>query len=169
MDSIKKIVMEDGRMAEQRTVVDANGDKHIELWAEEPKALKLEKRIIEKHATIVSERKIEMVDCDGQITEVKVESIDPKSNMELVHHIGLATDENSSKYVTKEDLVAALVAANEASNQNMGMLSEVAPMMSAQSVVQQNVEDAGVGMWDKVLMALVGITGLACVYVYFIM
>jgi len=169
MDKIEKITMEDGRIAERRVSIDKNGDKHIELWAEEPKALKLESRVVEKHATVVSERKIEMVNSDGDIVNVKVESIDPQSNMELVQHLGVATDQNASKYVTKDDLVAALVAVNEVQGQSMGMLSAPAPVMSAQSVVQQNVEGAGMGMTDKVLLALAGIAAVACGYVLFIM
>jgi lysozyme family protein len=178
MKNVEKIMMEDGRMAERRVTLDDNGDTHIELWAEEPRNLKLESRIVEKHATIVSERKIEMVDEDGQIVNVKVESVDPKSRMELVQHIGLATDANVSKYATKEELKEVVVAA-VSEIQAQGMNQNVAaqtiapfpphPFMNAQSVVATNVESKSLGTMDMVLMGVVGIAGIVLAYTWFLM
>ena len=167
-------MMEDGRMAERRCTIDDNGDKHIELWAEEPRNLKLESRIVEKHATIVSERKIEMVNEDGEIIDVKIESVDPKSRMELVQHIGLATDKNVSKYATKEELKEVVVAAvSEVQAQGVDA-QQIAPFppqpfMNAQSVVATNVEDKKWSLMDQVLMGVVAIAAIALAYSWFIM
>jgi hypothetical protein len=174
MKEIDKIMMEDGRMAERRVTMDANGDKHIELWAEEPRNLKLESRIVEKHATIVSERKIEMVNEDGEIVDVKVESVDPQSRMELVQHIGVATDSNVSKYATKDELKNVVVAAvSEIQAQNVSM-QQIAPFppkpfMNAQSVVATNVENKGWATADMILMGVVAIAALALGYTWFLM
>lgn len=171
-------MMEDGRMAERRVTIDDNGDKHIELWAEEPRNLKLESRIVEKHATIVSERKIEMVNDEGEIVNVKVESVDPKSRMELVQHIGLATDQNVSKYATKDELKDVVVAAvSEINAQSMNMnvdAQQIAPFppqpfMNAQSVVASNVENKSWGTMDMVLMGVVAVAAIALAYTWFLM
>jgi hypothetical protein len=176
MKNVEKIMMEDGRMAERRVTVDGNGDKHIELWAEEPRNLKLESRIVEKHATIVSERKIEMVNEDGEIVNVKVESVDPKSRMELVQHIGLATDKNVSKYATKDELKEVVVAAvSEIQAQSMNVdAQQIAPFppqpfMNAQSVVASNVENKSWGTMDMVLMGVVAVAAIALAYTWFLM
>lgn len=174
MNNVEKIMMEDGRMAERRTIVDENGDKHIELWVEEPRNLKLESCIHEKHATIVSERKIEMVNEDGEITDVKIESVDPQSNMKLVKHLGVATDKNVSKYATKDELKEVVVAAvSEIQSQNMNVEAQQAaplppPFMNAQSVVANNIEENKWGTMDKVLMGVVGIAGIVLAYSWFI-
>lgn len=169
-------MMEDGRMAERRVSIDDNGDKHIELWAEEPRSLKLESCIHEKHATIVSERKIEMVNEDGEITDVKIESVDPKSNMQIVQHLGLATDKNVSKYATKEELKEVVIAAvSEIQAQSMNVdAQQIAPFppqpfLNAQSIVANNVESNSWGMMDKVLMGVVGIAGVVLAYTWFLM
>lgn len=178
MNNVEKIRMEDGRMAERRVTLDDNGDKHIELWAEEPRNFKLESRIVEKHETIVSERKIEMVDENGQIVNVKVESIDPKSRMELVQHIGLATDANSSRYATKEELKEVVVAAvseiqAQCMNQNVAAQTislPQHPFMNAQSVVANNVKnDKSWGTTDMMLMGVVSIAAIALAYTWFLM
>ena len=171
MKNVEKIMMEDGRMAERRVTVDDNGDKHIELWSEEPRNLKLESRIVEKHATIVSERKIEMVNDEGEIVNVKVESVDPKSRMELVQHIGLATDKNVSKYATKEELKEVVIAAvSEIQAQGTIAPFPPQPFMNAQSVVASNVErNSGWSTMDMALAGVVAVAAAALVYVWVFM
>lgn len=168
---IEKIRLEDGRMAERHVTVDENGDKHIELWAEEPRDLKLTERVTEKHAQIISERKVEKIGEDGEIYDVKVESVDPKRNMELVSHIGLAANYKPSKYPTKDELKEAVVAAvSEMQAQTMVAQEVVDAPISAQSIIKSNVEASEGSMTntEKLWMGAIVVGALLLAYQYFI-
>lgn len=95
----------DGRAAERHTCFNDDGDKIVEIFAEEERPLKLEKRIIQKHKNVIAEERTEYIK-DGEIIEVEVKSINPPVQMQLREHIGVADHSKlfSGEYVTKQEL-----------------------------------------------------------------
>lgn len=169
MEVIEKIMTEDGRWAERRIFTEENGDKLVELWAEEPRDLKLENRVVEKHSTItvISERKTEKVNAEGEIYDVKIESINPKEDIRLVEHIGLATKENTSKFATKEELKEVVIAAiSEVKSQQIAPFpNKNLGQLKAQSVIATRVEeDKTWTLLDKVLAGVCVIAAATIAY-----
>lgn len=170
MDNSKKVerfTLEDGRIAERHISHDASGGKVIEVFAEEKRNLKLEKRITEKRKEILAEQKVETI-VDGQIVDVKINSIDGHTKMQLREHIGIADNAelHSLGYVSKKeigpvvvDAVVAGISALLERQQEMNEVKEVKktpllrfsapepqktqvpPALKAQNVVEQNVEN----------------------------
>jgi hypothetical protein len=125
MDDFKteKWTLGDGRRAERR-VTEQNSDdgqteRIVELHVEDERPLKLQQRVVEKSKPIVYERKIETIDPHtGSVVDQKVESMEPRVQMQLVEHIASANSvtaqsiqEDCECHVTREEMVDAIVAA----------------------------------------------------------
>lgn len=133
LHKIEKWTLEDGRRAE-RHVKDSGEERVIELHVEDERPLRLQQRIVEKTKPFVYEREIEVVDKSGNVVEKKVESVEPKVQMQLVEHLGVAGDTFSAQsvkeedcdcHVTKEEMVDTIISAIKASRQ---MDAQVAAM-----------------------------------------
>jgi hypothetical protein len=133
LHKIEKWTLEDGRRAE-RHVKDSGEERVIELHVEDERPLRLQQRIVEKTKPFVYEREIEVVDKSGNVVEKKVESVEPKVQMQLVEHLGVASDqvvsaqstkEDCDCHVTKEEMVDTIISAIKASRQ---MDNQVAAM-----------------------------------------
>lgn len=99
---VEQICTENGLQGEKVTY--ANGSEIVtEFYIEDPRPKPLKKRVTETKKEIVAERKIESFEKD-QLVEMKVESLEPKVQPQLVEHKRYATEESSSDYVTKEEL-----------------------------------------------------------------
>lgn len=129
MDDFKteKWTLNDGRRAERR-VTEQNCDngqteRVVELHVEDERPLKLQQRVVEKSKPIVYERKIETIDPHtGSVVDQKVESMEPRVQMQLVEHIASASasansvtaqsvQEDCDCHVTREEMVDAIVTA----------------------------------------------------------
>lgn len=101
---VEKFSLEDGRIAERHISTNEHGEKVIEVYVEEKRPLKLEKRVTEKRKEVLAEQRIETV-VDGNVVDVKVNSIEPQVNMQLREHIAVADDTlHASNYVSKKEL-----------------------------------------------------------------
>ncbi len=140
----------DGRVAERHTSFNENGDKIVEIFAEDKRPLHLEKRIVQKHKNIVSEERTEYVK-NGEIVEVEVKAVDSGAKMQLREHIGVADHASvaDGHYVTKHDVAEAVVAGIttlmdsmevEALKDRAGH-SVQSPTMSALQMTEQHIEE----------------------------
>lgn len=124
---IEKWTLDDGRRAERRvtenTSENGQSERVVELHVEDERPLKLQQRVIEKSKPIVYERKVETLDTKtGNVVEQRVESIEPKVQMQLVEHIACANsvsaqsvkDDDCDCHVTKEEMIDTIVAAMKA-------------------------------------------------------
>ena len=71
MDNLPKIerfTLEDGRIAERHTTTNEAGETVVEVFVEEKKPLKLEKRVTEKRKDILAEKIVETIK-DGEVVE----------------------------------------------------------------------------------------------------
>lgn len=179
MDTSKKVerfTLEDGRIAERHISHNEAGEKVIEVFVEERKPLKLEKRITEKRKEILAEQKVETIK-DGEIVDVKLNTVDGHTKLQLREHIGTADNAelHSLGYVSKKELgpvVADAVVAGisalmekQAEQKRSPLFSwpasaqsaapAVQPALKAQTVVEQNVEQKKKG--DVIAMIVMSV------------
>lgn len=137
---VERIHLEDGRAAERHVSVNEAGEKVTEIYVEEQRPFKLEKRITEKRKDILAEQKVEKIQ-DGQIVEVQLSSVDPNVKLQLRDHI--ATAENaelrSLNYASKKDVADAVVAGVSALLEQQNYQRQQ-PVLSAQSLIEERVE-----------------------------
>lgn len=178
--NVEKWTLEDGRKAEKRIheVVDhANmtAEKVVELHMEDERPLKLKQRVIEKSKPVIFERKIETVDSNGNVVDVKVESAEPRVPMQLVEHIAVAGSVSAhggckkachSKGLTKEDLAEAIAVAIEKSRpkdepriNSLGLADQIAEKVNASDE----------GTTNKVLIAIIIALTVGLGYLLFVM
>jgi len=102
---VESLTLGDGRQAERHVSHNDDGHEVIEVFAEEARPLKLEKRIVRKHKKIVAEERHETVR-DGEVVEVEVLSLEPKQPMQVVEHLGVADHAKvvDGDYVRKEEV-----------------------------------------------------------------
>lgn len=147
---VEHMILPDGRRAERHVSYDADGNEVVEVFAEEKRPVKLEKRITRKHKDIVAEEITEMVK-DGEIAHREVRSLEPQNPLQIVERIGVA---NHSKvvdgdYVRKDEVgkivsdavVEGVSALMESMNQPIMENNSHEPLFNAQSQVEMNVEE----------------------------
>lgn len=160
----RKIYMNDGRQAEERSYIDEDGRKVTEIWTEEPKnpvPLRLAERVTEKKTEVITERIIDKVDlATGDIIERKVESIEPTVKLELREHIGLAA---ANQFITKGEAEAIAAQAMKT------VKAQNAPKFSARNFVEARVKAQRVSsnMIDLILMGVIVIGAGVAVYKLF--
>ncbi len=151
---VEDITLSDGRRAERHTTLDADGNEIVEIFAEEKRPVKLEKRITRKHKNIVAEEIVEMVK-DGEISHREVRNLEPKMPLQIVERIGIADHAKvvDGDYMRKDEvgkLVSdAVVDGVTALMENMDRpithqqptVVHSEPLFRAQSQLTQNVEE----------------------------
>jgi|APGre2960657373_1045057.scaffolds.fasta_scaffold00820_13 hypothetical protein len=178
--NVEKWILEDGRKAEKRIeeVFDhtsMTSEKVVELHMEDERPLKLKQRVIEKSKPVIFERKVETVDNNGNVVDVKIESAEPRVPMQLVEHIAVASGVSAQsnckktchpKGLTKEDLAEAIAAAIERSKPNekahinsLGLADQIAEKVNSN-------ED---GTINKVLIAIIVALTIGLGYLLFVM
>lgn len=135
---IERFTTEDGRLAERHISTNEAGDIVEELYIEDRRPLRLEKRVIKKHKEILAEQTVETIK-DGEVVDVQVQSIDANPKMKLVDHIAKAEKTiNSNEFVAKKDIGPivsdAVVAGVSAVLQSNLVAQAVEPQVSSQSV-----------------------------------
>ena len=153
---VQMLTLEDGRRAERHVSRDEDGNEVVEIFAEEQRPLKLEKRIVKEHKKIVAKETHETVR-DGEVTEVEVRSLEPNVPMQVRERIGVANHAKvvDGDYVRKEE-VSQLIADGVCAGVEAMMANvepdeeyydepvepepvEPQPVFKAQSIVEQNV------------------------------
>ena len=150
---VEELVLGDGRRAERHTSTDEAGNEVVELFAEEKRPLKLEKRIARKMKNIVAEETVETIK-DGEVAHREVKSLEPKTPMQVVERIGVADHGKivDGDYVRKDEIgklvsdavvdgVSALMESKAFTYQPEASVPSPTPIFRAQSEVAQNVEE----------------------------
>jgi len=204
MDDFKteKWTLDDGRRAERRVTENAseNGqsERVVELHVEDERPLRLQQRVVEKSKPIVYERKVETLDpMTGNVVEQRVESIEPKVQMQLVEHIAsaksvsaLSVQDDCDCHVTKDEMVETIVAAIKATRETAPIrevVREAAPTIHAQSMpspgslagrlnslgladeIASRVDSGEMSMMDKVLLGVIAAQVIGLGYIIFFM
>lgn len=121
---VQMVTLEDGRHAEHHVTHDENGNEVVEIFAEEKRPLKLEKRIVREHKKVVARETHETIR-DGEVVHHEVQSGEPDVPLQVRERIGVADHAKilDGDYVRKDEigqLVAdGVVAGVEALMENM--------------------------------------------------
>lgn len=160
--NIESIVLPDGRRAERHTSYDSDGKEVIEIFAEEARPLKLEKRVTKEMKEIVSKETVESIK-DGNVTQVEVKSVDNDPPLQLREHIATVDHDKVvfGDYVKREELkavvsdsVVAGVSALVESLQTQPIAAQSipqVPQIRAQEVVAANVEEKNQKDWRSMV------------------
>lgn len=131
---VEKWMLDDGRRAEKRVTEvkncnDGLSERVIELHVEDERPMLLQQRVKEKSKPFVFERTTEIIDPKtGEVTDQKLESIDPQAKMQFFeHHVAApvvapvvaaqsadADADECDCHVTKEEMIETIVAAIKA-------------------------------------------------------
>ena len=146
---VKQLTLDDGRRAERHVSHDENGNEVVEIFAEERRPLKMEKRILREYKTIVSKETHETIK-DGEISHVEVRSLEPEVPLQIRERIGIAEHHKvvDGDYVRKEEIsqivADSVVTGVSALMEGMDPVAhhkDEEPMFHAQSIVEKNVAD----------------------------
>lgn len=154
MMRVEKVTLEDGRIAERRKFRNEEGDEVVEVYVEPKKPLKLDKRVINKHREILAEQRIQTIR-NGQVVDEEVHSIEPEVRLEKRAHIQSENEKyEDGEYITKRDLAEAMseimrevkkdadcAADDRPLFSQQKSMYPTEPVVSAQSIVEKNVED----------------------------
>lgn len=161
---VESLTLDDGRRAERHTTLDESGVEIVEIFAEEKRPLKLEKRITRETKNVISKEVHEIIK-DGEVAFQEVRSLEPEVPLQILSRIGLA-DHNKiidGDYVRKEEInqmisdgVVAGVAALMDRMEPVVAQNVPQPVLRAQAMVEQNVAEAKKGdMVTNVIMVIV--------------
>jgi hypothetical protein len=143
---VERFHTEDGRIAERHISTNDAGEIVEELYIEDRRPLKLEKRVTKKHKEMLAEQRVETIK-DGEVVEVQVQSVDAPPKLQVVNHIAKADkgEINPSNYISRNEIgplvTDAVVAGVSAfcNNQVAGQ-SVTKPVFTSQAVVEERVE-----------------------------
>ena len=151
---IHKMILDDGRHAERHISFDDNGNEVVEIFAEEKRPLKLEKRIHREFKNVVAKEVHETIK-DGEVAHVETHSGEADVPLRIVDRIGVADHAMvvNGDYVRKDEIgkivADSVVAGVTALMENIEpvvqqpMVAEVKPaqVFRAQAVVENNVAE----------------------------
>jgi hypothetical protein len=146
---VQKLTLDDGRVAERHVSTDEAGNEIIEIFAEEKRPLKLEKRVKREYKTVVAKETHEMVR-DGEVTHVEVHSGEPEVPLKLQERIATVDHAQvvNGDYVRKDEIgrivADSVVAGVSTLMANMEVVQPTvmaAPVMRAAAVLENNVAD----------------------------
>lgn len=105
MSEIQKLTLDDGRRAERHVSTDAQGNEVVEIFAEEQRPLKLEKRIVRETKQIVCKETHQTVK-DGEICYEEVRALEPEVPLQIRGRIGTADHAKivDGDYVRKDEI-----------------------------------------------------------------
>jgi len=180
---VNKMTLDDGRHAERHVSVDEEGNEVVEIFAEEKRPLKLEKRIHREFRNVVSKETHETIK-DGEVAHVEVRSTESEVPLKVVERIGIADHAKivDGDYIRKEEIgkmvadsvvagVSALMENMEPIHQREESPQNFQPIFRAQSVVENNVAENKKG--DSTVNIVIAVILLAQIvffgYMFFIM
>lgn len=155
--TVHRMTLDDGRLAERHVSFDADGNEVVEIFAEEKRPLKLEKRIHRQFKNVVAKETHEIIK-DGEVAHVEVRSVDGEVPLRVVDKIGVADHAKivDGDYVRKDEIgklvadsvvagVSALMETMEPVYQKeepvVVQQTTAAPKFNARAIVESNVED----------------------------
>lgn len=156
---VQAITLEDGRRSERHISYDANGNEVVEIFAEEHRPLKLEKRIVREYKQVVAKETHQTVK-DGDVVFEEVRSGDPELPLQLRERIGVAehTKIVDGDYVRKDEihqLIAdGVVAGVSALLENMEPVTTQDPKPTAKQLVENNVAEKK--NWNVATLVVIG-------------
>jgi hypothetical protein len=132
---VEVLTLDDGRRAERHVVLDENGNEVVEIFAEEKRPLKLEKRIVREFKNIVSKETHETIR-DGEVAYKEVHAVEPDAPLQIRQRIGIVDHAKivDGDYVRKDEidkLIADGVVAGVTA-----LMERVEPVVTKQSPVQ---------------------------------
>jgi hypothetical protein len=159
---VESLVLDDGRRAERHTTVDANGNVVVEIFAEEKRPLKLEKRILREMKNIVSKETHQVVK-DGEVSFEEILSLEPEVPLQVRSRIGVVDHAKvvDGDYVRKDEIGKIIedgvVAGVSALMEQMEPIKaqSVGKVLKAQEVVEKNVEEKKKG--DSTINIILGV------------
>jgi hypothetical protein len=116
---IEDIVLEDGRVGEQRMFLDDDGNKVIETWVQQKSPILMEKRTVQ----VMKDERIEVLK-DG---EMVVQEEASEDNVDMTDNLNLGS--------LKEEITKAIV-----SGLSIASTSSEAPELSVQEVIKDRLE-----------------------------
>lgn len=133
--NVESLTLNDGRRAERHTVIDGYGNEVVEIFAEEKRPLKLEKRIQREFKNIVSKELHETIR-DGEIVYQEERTLEPEVPLQVRQKLGIANHAKivDGDYVRKDEidkLIADGVVAGVTA-----LMDRVEPVVTKQSPVQ---------------------------------
>lgn len=190
---VKQLTLDDGRRAERHVSHDDNGNEVVEIFAEERRPLKMEKRIVREHKQIVAKETHETIK-DGEVAHIEVRSLEPEVPLQVRERIGVVDHHKlvDGDYVRKDEIgeivaqsvitgVSALMEGMEPvvhhkteehhHHHEMAAPVHEEPVFHAQSMVEKNVADKKKNdglinvVMGVILVAQLGFFG----YMFFIM
>jgi len=177
------MTLDDGRHAERHVSIDEEGNEVVEVFAEEKRPLKLEKRIHREFKNVVAKETHETIK-DGEVAHVEVRSGESEVPLKVVDRIGVANHAKivDGDYVRKEEIgkivADSVVAGVSALMENMEPVyhkdepqSQPQPIFRAQAVVENNVAEKSKS--DSTINIVLGVIFLAQLgffgYMFFVM
>lgn len=171
---IESLTLDDGRKAERHITVDSEGNEVVEIFAEEPRPLKLEKRILREYKNIVSKETHEIIK-DGEVSFQEVRSLEPETPIQVRSRIGLADHAKivDGDYVRKEEINQLIsdgvVAGVSALMDHIGTVptptKQAPPLFRAQELVEKNVEEKKKN--DLVINIIMGVVVVAQIGLFY--
>jgi hypothetical protein len=151
---IQTLTLDDGRRAERHVSVDENGQEVVEIFAEEKRPLKLEKRILREYKNVIAKETHQTVK-DGEVAYEEVHSTEPEVPLQLRSRVGMVDHHKlvDGDYVRKEEIgtliadgvVAGVTALMEnyepVVNPTSVSNQKTSSTFSAQSLVEKSVEE----------------------------
>jgi hypothetical protein len=151
---VETLTLDDGRRAERHVALDETGNEVVEIFAEEKRPLKLEKRIVREFKNIVSKETHQTVK-DGEVAYEEVHSLEPEVPLQLRQRIGVADHAKivDGDYVRKDEIdkliadgvvqgVTALMEHMEPVQQQVRQTAvQPAPVFRAQEVIEKTVDE----------------------------
>lgn len=173
---IEKITLDDGRVAERHITTDASGNEVVEIFAEEKRPLKLEKRIVREMKSVVAKETHETIR-DGEVTLQEVVAREQEVPLQVVSRMGVADHYKvvDGDYVHKNDIdkmitdgvVAGITALMENMEPVAAQSVKAEPVVRAQEVVAKSVEEKKKGdMTVNVVLGAIIVVQLVVFGVY---
>jgi hypothetical protein len=173
---VETLTLDDGRRAERHVTIDNNGNEVVEIFAEEKRPLKLEKRIVREFKNIVA-KEIHQTVKDGEVAYEETLSLEPEVPLQVRQKIGLVDHAKvvDGDYVRKEEIdkliadgvvagVSALLEHMEPVSQQKAPAAPARPepLFKAQEIVERNVEEKKKNdMTVNIIMGIIIIAQLA--------
>lgn len=186
----EKWTLEDGRRVEKRVTEihipeKMESEKVVELHMEDERPLKLKQRMVEKTKPFVYEKRTETIDENGNVVDVKIESVEPKVNFQFVDHIvtdvaavcnkgacnkgacnkGACDKGACNKGLTKEEIVEAV---KESMNFNNLTACNKLKSKGIVEEIETNIQsENSTSMLDKILVGVIAIQLVGLAYLFF--
>ena len=143
MNRIETITLDDGRRAERHVTFDAKGNEVVEIFAEEKRPLKLEKRISREMKQIVAKEIHETIK-DGEVAYQEVRSLEADVPLQVRQKIGVVDHAKivDGDYVRKDEIQSLIVEGVVAGMNVLTQNAQPVEMMNAQSFQARSAADA---------------------------